>query len=486
MIGGTSCSDEERQGKRAYDQGKYPEALVCFTRALKASPGDTGLLCKRAEVFRALREFQNALDDATRAIEVNPADSHAHYELGLTHFGLGDLEASVQALERSLSLSPREIVRIRLAEVREQLKIDANRRSSQTSQADDGASSSCSTTAIDTLVLDWEASHEGAQGVGRLPRQSATRYLLLLADEAFANHQLEDAKAFYTAAIATHSTKESLSKRSTCYLEMGRYKQALADACQCVELDPHWAQGYFDKGCAEAALFQFASARQNFEEVERLEPGHRAAWQRLQMLKAMEKKHLTGVVAKPQHLSRPRSAGPRIGRTSLVTKKNRRRVGSCNALECDTGMNCTLSPREISWLGDDLWRASADGCGHGRSSSDGGQSSSSGEAKARVERHWNDDVNGSGASSSDEKAHFASRRRDRRLSTSNIAQPRSSDALADEKQVDVRPKSKSHTFQTTPHGWMEVTEDFQAFESLNLKDVPKVSLDTVMKVNWSG
>ena len=43
--------------------------------------------------------------------------------------------------------------------------------------------------------------------------------------------------------------------------------QALSDARRCIERDPLWPQGHFDKGCAEAALFQFSSARDSFLKV---------------------------------------------------------------------------------------------------------------------------------------------------------------------------------------------------------------------------
>eukprot|EP00959_Pyramimonas_sp_CCMP1952_P271028 5666379-Pyramimonas_sp.AAC.1 len=219
----------------------------------------------RAEVFRVLGEFQNALDDAVKATVVNPTDSQAQYQVGLTHFALGDLKASEEALLKSLELRPREIVQVRLAEVQEQLRIDAGRPN--------------------------------------LSSSSVTTSQALLADESMAKHQLHEASGFYTAAIATRADKKLYSKRSECFLEMCLYQQvspllpdpsmrpflscphaesasphnslcnvphgaqALKDASKCIELDPHWAQGHFDKGCAEAALFKFASARQSFQTV---------------------------------------------------------------------------------------------------------------------------------------------------------------------------------------------------------------------------
>jgi len=135
------------------------------------------------------------------------------------------------------------------------------------------------------------------------------------------NQQTKLAQNYYTVLLSRCEEKEIYSKRSRCFLERGQYKEALLDACSCVELDAAWPQGHFDKGSAEAAMFQLASAMSSFREVARLAPGHCAAWQRLQMLEELSKKHF----------SRSASKHDSLGRSSA--QKNERKHSSADPAE---------------------------------------------------------------------------------------------------------------------------------------------------------
>jgi len=118
-------ADDNIRGQKAYAEGNYARALRWHTKALMVDPNNYQLLCHRSQVFRALGEIENALADAEKASALNPEDYLSHYHVGLTYFALGKLEASKRAFARSLAREPRRIVHIRLAEVQEQLRIDA-------------------------------------------------------------------------------------------------------------------------------------------------------------------------------------------------------------------------------------------------------------------------------------------------------------------------------------------------------------------------
>ena len=55
------------------------------------------------------------------------------------------------------------------------------------------------------------------------------------------------------------------TNRSTCYHNLGRLEEALADAEASIKIKPSWVKGHWRKGQALADLQRFAEARDAYE-----------------------------------------------------------------------------------------------------------------------------------------------------------------------------------------------------------------------------
>jgi serine/threonine-protein kinase len=84
----------------------YDAAMVEFDIAQKILPNSFDVLSARAFVRRRQGKWEGALEDLERALEINPLDYRAHYEVGLTKLALQDFDGAREMLQQTLNISP--------------------------------------------------------------------------------------------------------------------------------------------------------------------------------------------------------------------------------------------------------------------------------------------------------------------------------------------------------------------------------------------
>jgi tetratricopeptide (TPR) repeat protein len=99
--------DAYKQGKAQLDQKQYDAAEESFRQLIDedaptASNGYAGL----AEVEIGRKSYDQALEYAKKAVELNGENADAHYVLGLVYAFRQDFKGAASALERALALNP--------------------------------------------------------------------------------------------------------------------------------------------------------------------------------------------------------------------------------------------------------------------------------------------------------------------------------------------------------------------------------------------
>ncbi|MBL8793670.1 MAG: tetratricopeptide repeat protein, partial [Planctomycetia bacterium] len=110
-------ADEERRQMRAaayfargrtfFDQKEYPQAIEQFTKALEVDPRDPLFYFQRGQAYVEKDDFTEALQDFTEAIRLDPKNALAHYQRGLTHRLLGQYDKAIDDYTRALKIDPR-------------------------------------------------------------------------------------------------------------------------------------------------------------------------------------------------------------------------------------------------------------------------------------------------------------------------------------------------------------------------------------------
>ncbi len=94
----------ERGGLRGKD-GNYGAAIDDYTRALQLNPLNTRALNDRGDAYYMTGDFDRAIADFTKAIESDPSYSYAYTNRGLSYFKMGDNDQALRDLNSAIELN---------------------------------------------------------------------------------------------------------------------------------------------------------------------------------------------------------------------------------------------------------------------------------------------------------------------------------------------------------------------------------------------
>ena len=115
------CEQNKTRGNEAFAAGEYGQALLLYTLALdkadelpdKDVPGDRQLfprhivLANRSAAFLKLGDHEKALNDATKAQNLNPTYVKGIFRRGLALHAMGRYQEAIEALAAAYKLEPK-------------------------------------------------------------------------------------------------------------------------------------------------------------------------------------------------------------------------------------------------------------------------------------------------------------------------------------------------------------------------------------------
>jgi len=97
-------AQEKDKGNEFFKKNQYPEAIQCYTEAIKRNPTDHTLYSNRAACYAKLGEFPLSVKDADECITLNPSFVKAYIRKGNAHYFLKEYHKSLEAYEKGLKL----------------------------------------------------------------------------------------------------------------------------------------------------------------------------------------------------------------------------------------------------------------------------------------------------------------------------------------------------------------------------------------------
>jgi tetratricopeptide (TPR) repeat protein len=110
------------QGIEYIRQGDNDAAMDEFTRAIELDPGYYYAYYNRARVYYESGELESCIAEYSKAIELNPDNVYWTIERGLIYLELGEREKAILDLERSQELGVPPEYRQRVEEALDQLR----------------------------------------------------------------------------------------------------------------------------------------------------------------------------------------------------------------------------------------------------------------------------------------------------------------------------------------------------------------------------
>ncbi|WP_309494743.1 tetratricopeptide repeat protein [Phormidium yuhuli] len=187
--------------------GRQEDAIEDFTRALSLDPAQASIYyTNRGFAFLALRDQDSAIEDYTQAIRANPNNAQAFFGRALTHSLFEDYESGIEDYTQVIRLNPNDRV----------------------------------------------SYYNRGLNHSRLG-------------------QYDEAIADLTQAIALDPTDvPQYSIRASAYEAIGELEAAIKDYERIIELDPNFADAHYRLGLAYRELSDETAAQASFEEAARL------------------------------------------------------------------------------------------------------------------------------------------------------------------------------------------------------------------------
>jgi tetratricopeptide (TPR) repeat protein len=99
--------DAVLDGVSNLNTGKPEQALEDFTRAIKIDPQRADGYLGRANTLNTLGRYEASLDDYHKAIEIDPTLANAYVNRGSAYSHLGQYEKAIADYEKGLELDPK-------------------------------------------------------------------------------------------------------------------------------------------------------------------------------------------------------------------------------------------------------------------------------------------------------------------------------------------------------------------------------------------
>uniref|UniRef100_A0A8D2BA73 RNA polymerase II-associated protein 3 n=1 Tax=Sciurus vulgaris TaxID=55149 RepID=A0A8D2BA73_SCIVU len=258
----------KEKGNKYFKQGKYDEAIECYTKGMDADPYNPVLPTNRASAYFRLKKFAVAESDCNLAIALSRSYTKAYARRGAARFALQKLEDAKKDYEKVLELEPNNF-----EAMNELRKINQASTFKENSYPKEAA------------IVTKSADREKKQIEEQKNKQQAISEKDL-GNGFFKEGKYERAIECYTRGIAADGANALLpANRAMAYLKIQKYEEAERDCTQAILLDGSYSKAFARRGTARTFLGKINEAKQDFETVLLLEPGNKQAVTELSKIK---------------------------------------------------------------------------------------------------------------------------------------------------------------------------------------------------------
>ncbi|XP_047407477.1 RNA polymerase II-associated protein 3 isoform X1 [Sciurus carolinensis] len=298
----------KEKGNKYFKQGKYDEAIECYTKGMDADPYNPVLPTNRASAYFRLKKFAVAESDCNLAIALSRSYTKAYARRGAARFALQKLEDAKKDYEKVLELEPNNF-----EAMNELRKINQATTFKENSYPKEAA------------IVTKSADREKKQIEEQKNKQQAISEKDL-GNAFFKEGKYERAIECYTRGIAADGANALLpANRAMAYLKIQKYEEAERDCTQAILLDGSYSKAFARRGTARTFLGKINEAKQDFETVLLLEPGNKQAVTELSKIKKelIEKGHWDDVFldsTQRQNVVKPTDNAPHLGSVKPLKK----------------------------------------------------------------------------------------------------------------------------------------------------------------------
>ncbi|XP_028426529.1 RNA polymerase II-associated protein 3 [Perca flavescens] len=261
---------EKERGNAFFKDGKYDEAIECYTRGMCADPYNPVLPTNRATSFFRLKKYAVAESDCNLAIALDSNYFKAYARRGAARFALKKYESALEDYEMVLKLDPGNAeAQNEVKKIKETLGDQAPAVPSEAAQPQESPTAD---PERQSLMEEQQRRQEAA-----LQKDRGNAY--------FKEGKYEAAVECYSRGMEADSMNVLLpANRAMAFIKLEKYKEAEEDCAKAISLDSTYSKAFHRRATARVALGKLEEAKLDFQEVLKLEPGNKQALNELQKL----------------------------------------------------------------------------------------------------------------------------------------------------------------------------------------------------------
>jgi tetratricopeptide (TPR) repeat protein len=95
------------RGHAWYAKGDYDKAIADFTKSIEVYPGNAEAYYNRGFAWDDKGDYDRAIADYTKAIEIEPKYASAYYNRGIAWDGKGDSDKAIADYTKAIEINPK-------------------------------------------------------------------------------------------------------------------------------------------------------------------------------------------------------------------------------------------------------------------------------------------------------------------------------------------------------------------------------------------
>jgi len=97
---------EKEKGNEFFKDNKFPQAVACYSEAIKRDPSNALLYSNRAAAYIKLADFREALKDCETCLQLDPTNVKAYKRMAIAHNYNKDYHKAMDAYKKALIYAP--------------------------------------------------------------------------------------------------------------------------------------------------------------------------------------------------------------------------------------------------------------------------------------------------------------------------------------------------------------------------------------------
>ena len=102
----SDSKDFFKKGNSFYKDGGYQKAIENYTKAIEIDPKNAKAYNNRGNAYSRLRKYKEAIENYTKAIEIDPKNAKAYYNRGIAYKGLEKYDNAIEYKNKEKNYSP--------------------------------------------------------------------------------------------------------------------------------------------------------------------------------------------------------------------------------------------------------------------------------------------------------------------------------------------------------------------------------------------